>query len=635
MNRDSILSLAPKFAVILVTLLFSISCSTIMGARTELEEPTSQVAEQQPVVEKQAVEIAEPVEEAQLQDDAVKAYVASVMDEVNLLRADGERLAEEGAYEESRKAYDDSLNVILSSGIALDAYPELSTIFKSTTRDLIIIEDELAKADAKVEVSTLRDDLESIEDTDADVEEVEAEPVPETVSYDLPIVHNARVQYFIERFQGKRRKVLEDGIRRSGRFIEAFRQIMREEGVPEDLVYLAMIESTYKVNAYSRARAKGIWQFMSWTGKQYGLRVDYWIDERSNPYKAARSAARYLHDLNEDLGDWLLAIAAYNGGPGRVGRGVKKLGTKDFWKLSSSSRYLRKETRNFVPSIFAAAIIMKNREKYGFDHIVEDDPWEFETVQISSPIDLRIAAEQIGLSVDRIRELNPALRQMITPQNYSKLELRVPVGYGNKLQTKLASLPKADRLKYTTHKVRKGQTLSGIATSYKVSVSTITNANNIRNARKISIGQNLIIPLSAGYQPTSYSKVSAKKGAKLTHVVRRGEALSTIAKRYGTSVNSIASWNSLNSRNLIHPGDRLVVYAYTVKSGSSSRKTASTSSTSGNKVTYKVKSGDTLYGIAIKYKTSVNNLKRWNNLSRSTIRPGDKITVYVNPANIN
>lgn len=578
----------------------------------------------------------EPVPETEVEpekdedaDDELAKFLDQVTAEATTLRTDGYRLTEEGNLEEARQAFDSALNVILNSGLALDAHPELAQLFRDVTKDVVKIEEQIAALDEQETESTLFDELEEIEDVG---EAGESEKVNATVTYDLPVVSNKKVEHFIKLFtEGKKKAEIAAGIRRSGQFIDRFREILKEEGVPTDLVYLAMIESTFKVRAYSRAKAKGIWQFMSWTGKRYGLRIDWWIDERSDPFKACRSAARYLRDLYDQLGDWWLAMAAYNGGPGRVGRGVKRMGTKDFWKLSSTSRYLRRETRNFVPSILAAAIIMKNPDKYGFGDVVLDDPWEFEQVTIDEPIDLRVLAELAKVDVSAIQTLNPSLRRMITPQNYSNFKLRVPVGVKTDLTKKLAELPKKKRLKYAEHFVRKGQTLSGIAKRYGSTAKTIQQANNISNPRRIKPGMHLVIPLSPGYNPgypvENYSsRVNASRGELMTHTVRRGQSLYSIARRYGTTVGSIVEWNNLNPRKPIHPGDKFKIYAFMKVKGTSG---GSTVDSNKGKIVYRVKQGDTLYDIATRYKVSVSSLKRWNNLRRNLIHPGDKLTLYL------
>jgi membrane-bound lytic murein transglycosylase D len=587
---------------------------------------SSNLAETEDTVQNVDSENLQATEESTLVDDFLK----NVLEEATLLRTDGARLLEEDNLEEARQTYDAALNVILASGLALDAHPELADLFKEITREVVRVEDKIAELENGIEDTPLVDELESIEiesevldavTTESSEEEAETK---NEVTFDLPVVQNARVDYFIKKFTTSHRDAIAAGIKRSGQFIERFREILKEEGVPQDLVYLAMIESTFKVRAFSRAKAKGIWQFMSWTGKRYGLRIDWWVDERSDPYKACRAAARYLKDLHNDLGDWLLAMAAYNGGPGRVGRAVKRLGTTDFWTIAKT-RHLRRETRNFVPSILAAATIMKQPELYGFDEIELDKPWEYDTVAIDSPIDLRIIAELADINTDDIRNLNPALRRLITPQKYDDFVLRVPKGAGEKLTVKLAELPADKRLKYAEHPVRRGDTLSVIGKRYGASVQAIMSANNISDPRRLRPGQVLIVPLSPGYKPRYETPAdSYTQGEKLVHTVRRGDSLYKIALRYGTSVNSIAAWNKMDVYKPIHPGDKLTVYARTRAKG-----TSTTVAQSGDKTFYTVKQGDTLYDIAIRYKTTVTNLKQWNNLSRNLIKPGDRLTLYL------
>jgi len=440
-------------------------------------------------------------------------------------------------------------------------------------------------------------------------------------------VLNAKVRHFIELFQTQKRKEIATGIARSGKYIDMFRRILAEEGVPTDLVYLAMIESTFKERAYSRASAKGIWQFMSWTAKRYGLKINWWIDERSDPEKACRAAARYLRDLHAELGDWLLAMAAYNGGPGRVGRAVRRLKTKDFWKISSTSRYLRRETRNFVPAILAVAIIMKQPKAYGFGDVVLEKPVEYEKVKIPSPTDLRIAAELAGVSVETLQSLNLSLRRMITPADYKDFELKLPPGTKQRFEKRYAALPPHKRLKYTEHIVRRGETLSAISKRYRTSIAAIQRANNIRNPHRLKKGQHLIVPLSPTAAPGGGSAVRVAtarvpKGTKVTHTVRRGENLYNIARAYGTTVGSIAAWNQLNPNLPIHPGRKLTIVAGTKVGGVRSAKV------SGNRIVHNVRQGDTLYDIALRYNISVRQLKSWNKLRRNLIHPGDRLTIY-------
>jgi len=603
-----------------VTTLVLTSCASTPASPAR--EPDAEQANEQ-IGEEIA---SEPDESPDIDRRALEAK-RRVLEEANRLRQEGLQLANEGDLEQARDLLDQALNAILGSGLAPDAYPALFDAFKTISKEAIAIDEELALAEEEVQESTLADELESVDPEEIE-SKTETEEAPPEISYDLPVVLNAKVEQFIKRFQTDRRKEFAAGIARSGLYIDMFRRILKEEGVPQDLIYMAMIESTFKVRAYSRARAKGIWQFMSWTGKRYGLKINSWIDERSDPEKSCRAAARFMRDLHAELGDWQLAMAAYNGGPGRVGRAVRSMKTNDFWKISSTSRYLRRETRNFVPAILAAAIIMKQPEKYGFGDVVLEKPIEYEKVKIESATDLRIAAELASVEVPILQELNPALRSMITPDGYPDFELKVPVGKKGSFEKKYAALPPHKRLKYTEHVVRRGETLSAIAKRHRTSVTAIQRANNIRNPHKLKLGQHLIVPLSptAGSSEVGTSRVAVQdvpRGTKVVHTVRRGENLYLIARAYRTTIGSIAGWNNINPSATIHPGKKLTIISGTT---TGDRVAASTS---GNRIVHNVKQGDTLYDIASRYKISVSQLKTWNNLRRNLILPGDRLTIYV------
>lgn len=615
--------------IILAVMAFSASCSS--RQYTTLNQPEPEKKPEEKAEETQNIPAVTETAVEQDKPDSVDDYLKKTINEVSLLQAEGEKLLLEDNLEESRESFDEALDVILSSGLALDAHPELSKLFKQITKKVVKVEDLIAQSEDNVDEAELTEEMDDMEDGEIG----ENKDAPAVVTYDLPVVVNNRVEQYIKLFsEGKNRKAFEAGLKRSGMFVDRFKEILAEEGVPTDLVALAMIESTYKVKAYSRAKAKGIWQFMSWEAKHYGLKIDYWIDERSAPYKACRASAKYLRELHDRLGDWLLAMAAYNTGPGRVSRAVKGLGTTDFWTIAASKKYLLKETRNFVPSILAACIIMKSPEKYGFGHVEKDKPWEFKEVPIASAIDLRVVADMAGVTIADIQALNPQLRRMITPQNYPDFKLKLPLHASEDTAEKIAALPVKNRLKYTEHLVTRGQTLSGIAKKYRSSVNSIMTANNIRNPRTLKPGMHLIIPLSPGYSPEytaeDYSQPSAKRGEKVLHTVRKGESLYRISRQYRTSVGSIAQWNNLNPSNTIYPGKKLTIYAYTsVKN----QAVAANNEAVGSKLVYNVKQGDSLYEIASRYKTTVRNLKRWNNLRSNRIHPGDRLTLYLGDSN--
>jgi membrane-bound lytic murein transglycosylase D len=398
---------------------------------------------------------------------------------------------------------------------------------------------------------------------DAAREEERVRAKSATVAYDMPVEINKQVVAFIDAFSGPRKNLFEPGMVRSGRYVPMIRRIFLEEGVPQDLCYLAHVESAFKPNAYSRARAKGLFQFISSTGRSFGLKSDWWVDMRSDPELSARAAARYLKVLYGVYGDWYLSLAEYNGGT-RVRRAWQRSGRKaDFWDLARSGQ-IRRETRNYVPQILAAIVLHKSPEKYGMT-LERAKPLAYDTVPLQESLDLRVAARLSGTTLEEMIALNPALRRMASPPDYSNFPLRVPVDSGKIFSLELAKLPESEKLPWYHHKVRRGETLSTIAARYGASVYGIQKANNMRNPHRISVGQDLMIPGSA-VRVAALGDAPAQRepdGTRTVHRVRRGESLYSIARRYRTDVKSLTTWNSIADPRKIRSGQRLVVYTGT------------------------------------------------------------------------
>ena len=374
--------------------------------------------------------------------------------------------------------------------------------------------------------------------------------------FDIPIVLNERVLKFLRYYRTRGRRIMTEGIKRSGKYLGLFRKIFREERVPLDLIYVAHVESLYKPRALSRARAKGIWQFVRGTGRIYGLKQTWWIDERSDILKSTMAAARHLRDLYDRFQDWYLALAAYNSGAGRVQRVLGRHGQVDYWKMVER-RWLPRETRNYVPSILASMIIFKNPERYGF-HVDRDPEIEFEMLPIKEQVDLEVAAELINVPTSLLMEYNPELRRGITPFDYPGYLMKVPIGMAIPLQAGLAKLPPDKRIRVRHHRVESGQTLSLIASRYGSSIQAIAEVNRIRNIHRLRLGQDLIIPLK-GARSVQGRRVRASSGSADEHIVHRGETLGKIARIYGVRLSDLLRWNNLRSRQVIHPGQAIKV----------------------------------------------------------------------------
>jgi membrane-bound lytic murein transglycosylase D len=330
-------------------------------------------------------------------------------------------------------------------------------------------------------------------------------------------------------------------------------RILMEEGVPLDLVFLAQAESAFLPRAISSAKARGIWQFISSRGAEYGLRQTWWIDERSDPEKSTRAAARHLSDLYEEFKDWNLAMAAYNAGPVRVANALKKTGSTTFWELVDK-KALPKETMNYVPTVLAMAIIGRDPENYGFN-VEPNDPLETERVPLSKATDLRVIAEAIGVHVDSLKDLNPQVLRWTTPPDDSEFELILPKGYSDKFNEKVASLPESERVLWRHHEVLKGETLSVIAKKYGLTVNDLTQANNISVQKPLQVGQAILIPMSGAAKPAAFlaSTAASTPAPKMTassYTVRRGDTLSQIAAKFSVTVNDLKKWNKLSSSRL-------------------------------------------------------------------------------------
>jgi membrane-bound lytic murein transglycosylase D len=397
--------------------------------------------------------------------------------------------------------------------------------------------------------------------------------------HDVPIPQNTKVLSYVELFQGRLRDYIHESLTRGTKYLPMIQDVFRAEGIPLDLAYIPIIESGFKTNALSKASAKGPWQFMRATAIEQGLRHDWYIDERSDPEKATVAAAKYLKSLQKMFdGDWHLVLAAYNGGMGRVQRAVKRAGVDDFWRISQSSRYLPRETREYVPLILAAIIVAKNPAQYGFE-IVAEEPIPFEKVTLPRAVDLRRVAEWTGHSIDDIQALNPELRRWTTPVRDSDYELKVPVGTAEPFNAKLADAAPGDLASLKWHTVKKGETLATIARKLRVSRVDLAEANSMSTRAKLRAGQELIIPrapttlLATNTKPNAPTAVASRAISgpaavaddeeprtprSITYRVKRGDTLFAIARLFDTTVDKIKSVNRLRS-NVISPGLRLKI----------------------------------------------------------------------------
>jgi membrane-bound lytic murein transglycosylase D len=381
------------------------------------------------------------------------------------------------------------------------------------------------------------------------------------ITYDVPIVLNESVEGHLEYFQTTIRERFGLWLQRSKQYLPLMTDIFRQHGLPEDLVFVALIESGFNPYAYSRAKAVGPWQFIRGTGRRYGLRINEWIDERRDPVKSTDAAARYLKDLYAQFGSWPLALASYNAGEGRVARAIARTKSDDFWEIKRT-RHLRPETRNYVPKFMAATIIAKNPEKYGFS-LTDAETFTYDEAPIDSPTDLRVIAKAAGVSYDQIKALNPDLRQGITPLYYPDYRIKLPVGTRDTFIENFSTIPKEERLIWIRHIVRQGETLSTLARRYGTTVPTLQEANRMGRSTTIRVGASLIIPTrgatAAMSAPEPSASVDSSLKRKEIYRVRPGDTLWIISRQYGVTVKQIQDWNRLTS-TVIRTGQRLTLY---------------------------------------------------------------------------
>ncbi len=374
--------------------------------------------------------------------------------------------------------------------------------------------------------------------------------------FDFPIVLNKPVLRAVEYYQKRGRASMEKGLARAGRFKELFETTFAEFDLPRDLIYLSHVESLFNPRAYSRARAKGLWQFTSGTGRLYGLNIDWWVDERSDVVKSTRAAARYLKDLYEKFGDWYLVLAAYNSGPGRIERRLKRYGDVDYWEMRRR-RMIPRETRNFVPSVLASIIIFNDPERYGFD-VEPLETLGFDEIRPPAQVALETVAEVLGVPPSKVVELNPELRRNITPFGAPAFRLKVPEGMGPWAEAKLAALPPEKRLRFVHHRVQSGETVGTIARRYSSAIQAIAQVNRLRSVHRIRVGQDLMIPLlDSSAAAGRGSVVAANFSNPDRHVVRRGDSMARIARIYSLSLNDLLTWNRLDRSTIIYPGQTI------------------------------------------------------------------------------
>jgi membrane-bound lytic murein transglycosylase D len=502
----------------------------------------------------------------------------------------GQKELEQGHVEAARQEFDRAIDVLLESPYGARTEPRIREHFDRLVDRISTYEVRaLAAGDGftekKYDTASI-DDLLAVSTTfgtpaaPSSLRDLVAADL-ETLQHDIPIPLNQSVLAYIELFQGRLHDFMEEGMKRGSKYLPMIQNVFRAEGLPLDLAYVPLVESAFKPNALSRTKAKGVWQFMAGTGLENGLHRDWYVDERSDPEKATLAAAKYLRTLSKIFdGDWHLALASYNGGPGRLQRAVKSSQLYDFWDLADKPKLLPRETREYVPMILAAIVIARNPAQYGFDFEMEAAP-AFEKVTLPRAVDLRRVAEWADTSIDEIQSLNPELRRWTTPLRATNYELKVPAGTADVVRDKIASSASTDLASLKFYIVKRGETLPVIAKKLRVAKADLADANYLPATAKVTAGQKLVVPHEATVlmaartdrpAPATEARKTASSSGQLAqaaatsnrvrvnYAVKRGDTLASVARLFKTTVASVRTWNPKLGGDRLTTGQHLTVY---------------------------------------------------------------------------
>jgi peptidoglycan lytic transglycosylase D len=590
--------------------------------------------------------------EAQPKSDPVSDLIAKAESEYQAGLANHQA----GKNEDAKHNFDNALNALLSSSYDIRSDERLQKEFDRIVQGI----NDLYPGGTAEEAEASQEPQQKSEPAPIDTTneiapaadastKAKAEADLKKTQSDLPLMMTDQVAGYIAYFSdfNRGRGVFERAYARSGRYRDMMMQTLKKEGVPQDLIYLAQAESGFHPHAMSRVGARGIWQFMAGRGLGYGLHHNMYVDDRQDPEKSTRAAARHLKDLYNQFGDWYLAMAAYNSGPGTVQAAVKRTGYADFWELYNRN-VLPRETKNYVPIILAVTIMTKNPSQYGLDSVAMEKPDDYDTVTLDYPVDLRLVADCVGTTTDELQDLNPSLLRLSTPRTGS-FQLHIPAGTKDQYQTTIAAIPPDKRLWWRYHTVHSGDTIMVLARTYHTTAKQIEEANHL-DGPELESDAKLIIPVAPGKRPSD----SATYARHITrYKVHKGDTVDSVAENFGVSAQQLRRWNGIRGNSLA--GRRVLALhlpispsSHDTESASSHSKTKKTETASSKPpatksaeierlkttkydaavVHHKVKSGETLYSIANLYKTTVAALKR-DNRNVAVIRPGMILTIQI------
>ena len=618
-------------AVVVALFLGSIACQTAQRPATLLppQNSSAPALSATPAPAPQSTADAKSVPAAQthveVKPDPAAELVAQVEKEYKI----GQDNYKAGHLEAAKENFDRAFNLLLGSSLDVRSDERLQQEFDRVLDGVNGLELQALQAgdgfaEQKSEPAPIDEANEVTYPVDPNLK-AKAEAEVAATHSDLPLMMTDPVAGYISYFSTRGRGTLERALARSGRYQDMIQRVLKEEGVPQELIYLAQAESGFHPLALSRAGARGMWQFMASRAKGYGLERDWWVDERQDPEKSTRAAAHHLKDLYSEFGDWYLAMAAYNSGPGTVQNAVKRTGYADYWQLYKRN-VLPKETRNYVPIILAVTIMAKNPEQYGLDKVVTEKPVPSDAVKIDYPVDLRLVAECVDASATTLQDLNPSLLRQTTPKD-REFELHLPAGTKDRYLGAITAIPPDMRVWWRYHKVAPGDTLSSVARAFHTSPRAIVQANNLDGDENLRVESELIIPVAPGKHPAD--EVASYSRRATSYKVRKGDTVETVADDFGVPPAMVRRWNHLKGDSV---RGRRVLYIHlpVAPDANESRQAVSSKSKSKNRLQakntkavlhHKVQRGETLSSIAKSHNTTVDALKETNG-NLANLRPG-------------
>ena len=662
-------SMINKILALSGSIVFALSTTVLLKAQTQNEQNLSKIDVPKYLISKdlRAVDslpqkkvYKAPVASLQTQGFDV-LYELSKVYKLHLNAVDAQLVGDLVAADDNIQEAVISLQSLLLNNPELEQNKRYQQAYRTVMTEYQHLYQTEDQQDEVSEVFEIRNEIFFLEDENVDPEF--SFPTKTPTNFQVPLIRNGYVNNHLKYLAVKRPEVMEKWLQRSEVYFPMMLQIFKEEKAPEELVHLAMIESGLVPVARSHAKAVGMWQFIYSTGAMYGLEVNYWVDERQDPEKATRAAARHLRDLYNIWGDWHLALANYNVSPGRIKRSIRASnGVKDYWVIYP---YLPRETRGYVPSFIATTMIATNPEDFGFKSRYGLTPYAYDLFNVEGSISLKILAECAGVSTDSLQRLNPELLRMATPPGKYAYPLKIPKGSKERFEMAYKDIPREELKSVGIHIVSKNESLGKIAGKYGVTIRDLYEYNQglttvIHPGQKITIPVPDVesvqfssnMPSGAPVKVSSGSSNSSSRSqyppppnsTKLVYKVKTGDTIGHIAEWYGTQAWKIRSWN--NTNNMIRVGQKLVVYVPSsqlnrfkdIETMSFAQKQASLyrSNSSSNTVAvansdelheYKVQANDNLYEIARAHNTTVGEIQKINGLRGSRIYVGQKLYI--------